>query len=88
LRNELDTWKTLLQTPTPDQRTAVVSNLRYWQQDRDLASVRDPVALSRLDDERSAWQTLRADVASLTARASGANSPPALPNLPSDVFAR
>jgi Flp pilus assembly protein TadD len=40
--------------------------MQHWQQDADLASVRDREALDRLpDDERDAWRQLWADVADL-----------------------
>ena len=40
--------------------------LKHWQQDADLASVRDPEALDRLaDEEREQWGRLWDDVAAL-----------------------
>jgi tetratricopeptide (TPR) repeat protein len=45
-----------------------VGSLAAWQTDRDLASVRDPVALAKLpDSERDQWQRLWTDVAALLA---------------------
>jgi serine/threonine-protein kinase len=89
LRGELDAWKKVVETSTPEQRTAVVPILRHWQEDTDLASVRDPAALAKLpNDQRSAWQALWADVDRLIAPASGAKSQPASLDLPDDVFAR
>jgi serine/threonine-protein kinase len=89
LRSELSLWERLAAAIPPAQRAVIVQVLRHWQQDPDLAGVRELAAISRLpDDERAKWMALWADVAALTARASGAKSPPVLPDLPKDVFAR
>jgi tetratricopeptide (TPR) repeat protein len=45
---------------------ATAARLAHWQQDADLASVRDKDALARLPaDERTAWRRLWSDVAAL-----------------------
>jgi tetratricopeptide (TPR) repeat protein len=51
-------------------RTGVRQELRHWQQDADLAGVRDRAALAGLPaEERAAWQKLWAEVADLLRRA-------------------
>jgi serine/threonine-protein kinase len=70
LRVELTTLAAL----AGDQRARppLVQALRYWQEDPDLAAVRDPAALAQLPQpERAAWQALWADVAALLERAGG-----------------
>jgi hypothetical protein len=47
-------------------KEALRQRLAHWQQDSDLASVRDKEALAKLpDDERRAWALLWEDVAAL-----------------------
>lgn len=47
-------------------RQAVAARLRHWQQDSDLAAVREPASLAGLpEDERGAWRKLWADVGEL-----------------------
>src|SRR5262249_46293590 len=54
--------------PRPD--AALAKTLRHWQDDTDLASVRDDKALANLAaEEQSAWRRLWAGVAELQARA-------------------
>jgi tetratricopeptide (TPR) repeat protein len=54
--------------PRPD--AALAKTLRHWQDDTDLASVRDDKALANLSaEEQSAWGRLWAGVAELQARA-------------------
>jgi hypothetical protein len=49
----------------------VQETLRHWQQDSDLAGVRDKGALAKLPAaERDAWRKLWADVDALLKRAS------------------
>jgi tetratricopeptide (TPR) repeat protein len=53
----------------PAAKQEVREKLGYWQQDADLAPVRDPQALDNLpNDERQAWQQLWADVGVLRQR--------------------
>jgi hypothetical protein len=48
----------------------VQKTLRHWQEDTDLASLRDKDAVAKLPaDERTAHQTLWADVAELSKKA-------------------
>jgi hypothetical protein len=50
--------------------------LQHWQQDANLASVRDADALTKLPEaERAAWQQLWAEVETLCQKAAAANSP-------------
>ena len=54
-------------------------NLRHWQQDTDLAAIRDAAALAKLPaDEQKACTQLWADVAALLKKA---NAPPSLDSL-------
>jgi tetratricopeptide (TPR) repeat protein len=60
LRDDLALY---VRAPAPQD---VRERLAQWQQDSDLASVRDPAALDRLpDDERQQWRQLWDDVAAL-----------------------
>jgi serine/threonine-protein kinase len=53
-------------------RTPVPRTLRRWQQDADLAGVRDPEALAQLPQpEREAWAQLWSDVADLLRQTGG-----------------
>ena len=53
--------------------------LRHWQQDTDLAGIRDAAALAKLPaDEQKAFTQLWADVAALLKKA---NAPPSLASL-------
>jgi tetratricopeptide (TPR) repeat protein len=59
----------------------VAQALRHWQQDPDLAGVRDESALARLPEvERQAWQKLWADVAATLARATARTAPQTRPD--------
>ncbi len=64
LRADLALWGRLLEGGPPQARAAAPKALRHWQQDADLASVRDPQALAALPaDERGEWEKLWAEVA-------------------------
>jgi tetratricopeptide (TPR) repeat protein len=66
LRADLAHYAQLAQRNDPRAKGFVQQQLALWQQDADLASLRDPGALDRLpDDERAAWRRLWADVAAL-----------------------
>jgi tetratricopeptide (TPR) repeat protein len=72
LRELLISWMKRLDRNTPQDRIATSGALRHWQQDADLAGVRDSDALKQLpEDERQQWQTLWADVQALHKRAGG-----------------
>jgi serine/threonine-protein kinase len=70
LEAELKTWSQLLESAKGDQRQAIAPTLRHWQEDTDLAGVRDEAALAKLPgDEREAWKSLWAKVDGLLAKA-------------------
>jgi tetratricopeptide (TPR) repeat protein len=70
LRNALELHTTQLETADAKARAALQQTLRHWQQDADLASLREDKALAQLPEaERAAWQQLWADVAALLKRA-------------------
>jgi tetratricopeptide (TPR) repeat protein len=71
LRDDLAAYRRL--TEGDAQAGGLVrQNLAHWQQDADLASVRDKAALDRLpDNEREQWQQLWQDVAGLLTRVGG-----------------
>jgi serine/threonine-protein kinase len=75
LQAELAAWKKVLESTKPKQRGFVVQALRHWQEDSDLAGVRDTDALSELPGaERTAWQSLWDEAAGLIEKA--AKAPP------------
>ena len=60
-------------TSTPPVRAFVLQRVAHWQQDGDLASIRDEAALAALPvDEREAFTQLWADVTALLKKASTA----------------
>jgi tetratricopeptide (TPR) repeat protein len=64
LKAELTVWSTLLETARPDAHARIVRTLQHWQQDPDLAGVRDAKGIEALpESEREAWRTLWKDVA-------------------------
>jgi tetratricopeptide (TPR) repeat protein len=66
LRADLALWSKQPENGTPDMRATVQKKLRHWQEDTDLASVRDAAALDKLPEaERAEWKKLWADVADL-----------------------
>jgi tetratricopeptide (TPR) repeat protein len=71
LRADLSLWAKQ-EAGDSAQRQAVQKKMRRWQQDSDLASVRDKERLARLaTEERLAWEKLWADVAALLRQAGG-----------------
>jgi serine/threonine protein kinase/Flp pilus assembly protein TadD len=71
LKAELAAGGKLLAGP-PQGRPAIVQFLRHWQQDPDLAGLRDAAALAKLSaEERAACEKLWADVAALLKKAEG-----------------
>jgi tetratricopeptide (TPR) repeat protein len=59
-----------LETGKPADRAAVQQALRHWQEDAELASIRDAAALAKLPaEERAACEKLWADVAALLKKA-------------------
>jgi Flp pilus assembly protein TadD len=72
LRAHREAWAKRLSDGKPKTREDVLRAMRHWQQDTDLAGVRDEPALAALPaEERDAWQKLWADVATLTRQAEG-----------------
>jgi formylglycine-generating enzyme required for sulfatase activity/tetratricopeptide (TPR) repeat protein/tRNA A-37 threonylcarbamoyl transferase component Bud32 len=58
LNAELTVWSKLFETG-PQERANIVATLSAWQQDADLAGIRDAAALAKLPaDERNEWQAL------------------------------
>ena len=71
LRDALEIYTQQLAEANAKKRQGLQKTLREWQQDEDLASVRDKEALARLSEtERAAWQQLWADVETLRQKAS------------------
>jgi hypothetical protein len=76
LAAELAALRTLAASGRPADRTKAADALAHWQQDADLAPVRDPQRRAALPaDERQAWEQLWADVAALR-RECGPKTPP------------
>jgi tetratricopeptide (TPR) repeat protein len=72
LRADLALRTRQLETGKPADRAAVQRVLRHWQQDRDLAGLRDAAALAKLPaEEQKACAQLWADVAALLKKAEG-----------------
>jgi serine/threonine-protein kinase len=66
LRADLALWAKMAERNEAAARQQVRQRLTDWQQEADLACVRDPEALARLpDDERPLWRQLWAEVAAL-----------------------
>jgi hypothetical protein len=64
LRADLDVCDKRLASSQAAELQAILHRLQHWQQDTDLAGVRDESALSVLSaEERAAWRKLWADVA-------------------------
>ena len=56
----------MAESDDPKIKETVRQRLTHWQQDTDLASVRDKAALDKLpEDERQQWRQLWDDVAAL-----------------------
>ncbi len=91
LRADLAAWSKILDSDDPKARAVVAPMLRHWQEDPDLAGVRDEAELARLpESERGSWRRLWSEVATPLARASSnppGNGPPVV-ELPADLFAR
>jgi hypothetical protein len=70
LRADQAAWARRLASATPPQRQEILQTLCHWQQDSDLAGVRDAKALASLPaGERDTWKKLWADVADLARKA-------------------
>ena len=76
LRADLAMWTRQLQSGQPADRGAVQQALRHWQQDADLAGLRDVADLAKLPaDEQKAFAQLWADAAALLEKAGGKGNP-------------
>jgi hypothetical protein len=70
LRADLALWAKRLETGQPADRAVVQPALRNWQQNTNLAGLRDAAELARLPaEEQQAWTQLWADVAALLKQA-------------------
>jgi hypothetical protein len=62
LRADLALWGKQAEGGTPQARALVQKTLRHWQEDADLAGLRDAAALAKLPEaERAEWKKLWAD---------------------------
>jgi len=67
---DLALWTKHLQGGKPQDRLMIAGQMRHWQQDSDLAGLRDPAGVANLPaDEREACNTLWAEVAALLGKA-------------------
>jgi serine/threonine-protein kinase len=72
LRADLAAYTEMAGRDDPRQRQVIGQRLAHWQEDADLAGLRDEKALAKLPpDERTQWQKLWADVAELRKKAGG-----------------
>ena len=63
LRTDLTQWGKRLEGDKPEDRMAAVQHMRHWQEDSDLAGLRDAAELAKLPaDEQEACKKLWADV--------------------------
>jgi tetratricopeptide (TPR) repeat protein len=63
-------WTNQLENAAPQARATVINTLKHWQQDADLAGVREAAALAALpEEEQAAWRALWSDVAALLEQA-------------------
>jgi Flp pilus assembly protein TadD len=70
LQADLTLWSKQAESAQPQDRATAMKTLRHWQQDLDLASVRNADALAKLTPaEREAWRKLWAAVDDLLAKA-------------------
>jgi hypothetical protein len=59
LKTDLERWSTRLETGGPEARPLIVRTLQNWKVDSDLASIREPEAMSKLpENEQKSWQAL------------------------------
>jgi ElaB/YqjD/DUF883 family membrane-anchored ribosome-binding protein len=66
LRADLALWGKQAEDGTPEMRATAQKKLQHWQEDSDLASVRDAAALEKLpESERAEWKKLWAEVEEL-----------------------
>ena len=66
LNAELSVWTKLLESGTAESKASIAKTLKHWQEDSDLAGVRDDRAIEALaEPERAASRRLLAGVATL-----------------------
>jgi hypothetical protein len=78
LKTERTAWASLLESGSAQARAQVIQSLRQWQQDADLAGIRDNPGLAQIPAaEQEAWRELWSDVGSLQTEAekSGTEGP-------------
>jgi serine/threonine-protein kinase len=69
LTAEHDAWAERHRSGKPGDRTAAATRLRAWEENEDLAGIRDEQVLARLTaDERRDWKAFWAKVAAVSAR--------------------
>jgi hypothetical protein len=77
LRADLAAWGKAVSEDVAPAKALAQQRLRHWQQDSDLASVRDSAALARLPrEERAAWERLWAEAAALLQKAGAKGAAP------------
>jgi serine/threonine-protein kinase len=70
LNAELAAWSKIIESGSPQPGLIVVSTLKHWQEDSDLAGIRDAAALAKLpQEERALCKRLWADVDGLLSKA-------------------
>jgi hypothetical protein len=63
LRAEMGAWAKVAESNGPQAKATVVQALQHWQDDTDLAGVRDPEALAKLPEaEQEGWREVWAEV--------------------------
>lgn len=73
---ELAVWATFVESGPPQAKAFIAQTLKHWQEDTDLAGMRDNKAIEALpESERAAWRTLWAGVAALLEKARAAAEP-------------
>jgi tetratricopeptide (TPR) repeat protein/tRNA A-37 threonylcarbamoyl transferase component Bud32 len=66
LRADLDAWQRLLEKNPDKVRLALVKQMQHWQEDPDLANLREKEALARQSEaEQTEWKRLWHEVAAL-----------------------
>lgn len=76
LSADFQLWKDILTNGEPNVRDAILQTVPQWQQDPDLAGIRDAAELDKLPkEERAACRQLWADVAELLDRAAAEHEP-------------
>jgi eukaryotic-like serine/threonine-protein kinase len=75
LQGELQSWQGFLATANAQQRAFIAATLKHWQEDTDLARIRDAEELAKLPAaEREAFEALWKQVAELITKASSAGN--------------